>query len=75
MPNKNIFESTVAAVFLGMAAATVVVLIVALVSLPLAFIGWVLLFVINLFTTVEVTYFTCVMVGLAASIIGGLVSK
>lgn len=53
----------------------VLAVIALIVSLPFAFIGWVLLVVANLFTVIATTYFNSFMTGLCAVIIGGLVSK
>jgi len=62
---------------IGLIAIILIVLAVValIVSLPFAFIGWVLLVVANLFTAVATTYFNSFMTGLCAVIIGALVSK
>jgi len=52
-----------------------IVVVVLIVSLPFAFIGWIMLVVVNFFGTVAITYFNSVMMGLCVSILGAVLSK
>lgn len=66
--------------FIELVAAIIVVILVVLavlfiVSLPFAFIGFILLLAVSIFTDVTITYMSCLVLGIAASIIGAIIKS
>ena len=63
--------------FIELAGISLIIIVFTLVmalaiSTPFAFLGWVMTTIIGLFTTVTVTYFDMVAVGIGVAIVGGL---
>ena len=54
------------------AIAAMVVAAFAIASLPFAFLGWILLSAVALFTPVAITYMSSVVLGLAVCILGAI---
>ena len=49
--------------------------VVLLATTPFALLGWVVTTIISLFTTISVSYFDCVAVGIGVSIVAQLISR
>lgn len=70
--SKDILGTITFVTLLAVAATVLICFVLAMVSIPLAIVGFVMLFVANLFTAVEITYFACVMTGLAFTIVASV---
>ena len=68
---EDVFKLAVA----GFIVFSLVIIVLAILSLPFAFIGLILLLAVKIFTDVTITYMSCVVLGLAVAITGSLMSR